>query len=139
MKELNKPKRPKGPYLYFVLDYYAKDKSKYNSYTEFLKQSKAIWESLSETEKQKYQDMFLDDKKRYELEMDEWEAKMVSEGRIDVVRHDTLAASSKPKRIIHPKPSEMSMKEKSSKHSASTKPKKPTSTTSSKNHPPNSE
>lgn len=132
LKELNKPKRPKGPYIYFVLEYYGKDKIKYDTFTEFLKQSKTIWENLPESEKQKFNDMYLDDKKRYELEMELWETKMISEGRLNLVRQQTLATTTKPTRAITKPPTNL-IKDKSPK-SANSK-----STTKSKRSYDNSE
>lgn len=98
-KEANKPKRPLGPFMYYLMELAKKENKKMN---EIVKEVKGKWELVPENEKKRYQDLYLQDKLRYEREMKEWEAKMIREGNKAIVRNTTLK-NSKPSRLIKAK------------------------------------
>lgn len=58
---------------------------------------KSSWQALPSQEQQKYVDMHTDLKKQYEVELGNWERKMIDEGHFDVVRRATV-------RRLKPKP-----------------------------------
>ncbi|GJQ72180.1 hypothetical protein Trydic_g3272 [Trypoxylus dichotomus] len=64
------------------------------------KKNRAVRKALKELNKPKRPK---DDKKRYELEMEEWETKMINDGKLDLVRTNTRIISTTPRRIIKPK------------------------------------
>ncbi|XP_022905122.1 transcription factor A, mitochondrial-like [Onthophagus taurus] len=105
-KDSNKPKRPKGPYMWYVTEKSSIDKQPLRT---LLSECKGKWMNMSESEKLKYTQMYEDDKKRYETEMEAWEGKMIEEGHLNVIRKSTLEdhkPKSKPKRNVEKKPKE---------------------------------
>lgn len=75
--------------------------------------------------------MYLDDKKRYDLEMEEWEVKMIKLGRTDLIRHNTLVSQTTPTRQIQSKQAKGRGSNKSDDSKSGTKSKETTSKSSS--------
>lgn len=98
-RKLNKaeerPKRPIGPYMQYLLETSKREGLKMN---EVLTSMKGKWNMLSDSEKERYKMMYEEDKKRYEAEMEVWEKKMMNEGKLSLVRRTTQLAY-KPSRL----------------------------------------
>lgn len=51
------------------------------------------WSGISDSEKQKYVEMHEKDKERYEKEITAWEARMIKEGNVDIIRKESQITS----------------------------------------------
>lgn len=102
-RDLHKPKRPLGPYMQFLME---KSKDEKENMVVLMQKYKGQFQLLPDAVKQKYVQLFEDDRKRYELQMKEWEQRMIAEGHEDLVRHASqprtphsrLSAVVKPKK-----------------------------------------
>ena len=65
---------------------------------EFVQTMRGTWQTLPDHEKQKYVDMYMDRKKQYDLEIANWEMKMIDAGHVNLVRRATVGRL-KPKEI----------------------------------------
>lgn len=82
-KETNKPKRPMGAYMIFSME---QSKKLNKSPLEASKQIKELWDKLTDSEKEKYKHQYQKGKQQYDIEMAQWEAKMIEQGHPEVVR-----------------------------------------------------
>lgn len=98
-KEEHKPKRPLGSFLFFVKDLLASEKLKDKKLADVLMVAKDRWGTMTHTDKEKYLKLTAADKSRYQKEMQEWEIKMIKEGKSDIIRKESRVITSKP---IHP-------------------------------------
>ncbi|GAA5871154.1 hypothetical protein JCM16303_001708 [Sporobolomyces ruberrimus] len=81
LKIEGEPKRPKTAYFFFLTEQREKgpDSEVLQGETRILEQSKlvaAAWRALSDSEKQHYNELYNQDKARYEEEKKEWDAKL---------------------------------------------------------------
>ncbi|KAF2883326.1 hypothetical protein ILUMI_22828 [Ignelater luminosus] len=88
-RESGKPKRPTGTFLFFIKDKWTLPENKNKKLTELLSLYKNEWNNISDSEKQKYIQMHEKDKQRYEKEMTAWEARMIKEGNMDLIRKES--------------------------------------------------
>jgi len=103
-RENAKPKRPTGTFLYFVKDKWALPENKDKKLAELLSAVKDEWNTMPVTKKEKYIKLSEADRKRYEKQMEEWEARMIKEGKSNMVRKDRqILSSSKPSHLDKPK------------------------------------
>ncbi|XP_017782568.1 PREDICTED: transcription factor A, mitochondrial [Nicrophorus vespilloides] len=94
-REMNRPKRPLGPYMQFLMEYARKSNM---NMKEVISSIKGKYQQLSESEKEVYVMRYEEAKARYEKEMVEWEAKMIEEGHVDVIRQ-IAQKENKPSRL----------------------------------------
>ncbi|KAJ8916820.1 hypothetical protein NQ315_005827 [Exocentrus adspersus] len=94
-KETHKPKRPVGPYACYLME---QSRVRNMPLKDLLASLKDEWANLPEDQKAKYQNQFKEEKKKYEAAMVEWEAKMIKEGKSDLIRVKS-AIESRPSRI----------------------------------------
>ncbi|KAI8353686.1 high mobility group box domain-containing protein [Mortierella sp. GBAus27b] len=76
VKDKNCPKRPRNSYIFFTLMKRDDIKKKHPEFkpTEITKMLGEEWQKLSETEKENYGNMAENDKKRYQSEMEAYDA-----------------------------------------------------------------
>lgn len=72
-----------GPYAHYLME---QSHIRNIPMKDLMTSLKDEWAKLSEIEKAKYKNQFLKDKEEYELAMAQWEAKMLKEGKNDLVR-----------------------------------------------------
>ncbi|EFA08515.1 transcription factor A, mitochondrial [Tribolium castaneum] len=87
VRENDKPKKPVGPYMLYLMEQ-AKVSNK--KYPQLMKELKGEWAELSPDEKSKYVEAAEKAKKQYEQDLSKWEMKMIEEGNEDLVRQSTL-------------------------------------------------
>ncbi|CAG0886638.1 unnamed protein product, partial [Cyprideis torosa] len=92
MEKEGKPKRPKLPFFRFI------EASGRKPGVETFKFCGQEWRSLSESAKQPFVEAYEVDKKKYSTDLASWEAKMLKEGKADLVR-----VSSRPKPAPKPR------------------------------------
>ncbi|CAG0908191.1 unnamed protein product [Cyprideis torosa] len=92
MEKEGKPKRPKLPFFRFI------EASGRKPGVETFKVCGQEWRSLSESAKQPFVEAYEVDKKKYSTDLVNWEAKMLKEGKADLVR-----ISSRPKPAPKPR------------------------------------
>lgn len=95
LRENEKPKRPIGAYMLFLLDQAKVHQNK--SYPELMKELKNPWANLDPTEKSKYVEAANKAKEQYKEDLEKWEKKMIEEGNEDLVRKSTLFSQTIPK------------------------------------------
>lgn len=61
---------------------------------------KEAWAHLSEQEKQRYQVLAVEAKKKYEAELAAWEKRMQEEGKEELVRKSTRVGEATPSRLV---------------------------------------
>ncbi|KAJ8943535.1 hypothetical protein NQ318_023046 [Aromia moschata] len=94
-KETNKPKRPMGPFMHYLVE---QGKVRNKPIKDLMSELSETWSKMPEGEKQKYRNLFLKEKEKYEQALVEWESQMLKEGRDDLVRAKTLGEK-RPSRI----------------------------------------
>ena len=74
-KDPNRPKRPKTSYLYFCEEKRPLVKNQHPEFKvgEIMKELGKMWKELPEDDKAKYNDLYQQDKARYEEELEEYE------------------------------------------------------------------
>ncbi|XP_044253829.1 transcription factor A, mitochondrial [Tribolium madens] len=87
LRENDKPKRPVGAYLLYLMD---QVKTQNKTIPELMKELKGEWAELPNEKKSKYVEAAEKAKKQYDQELKKWELKMVEEGKTDLVRQSTL-------------------------------------------------
>ncbi|CAG0898269.1 unnamed protein product [Cyprideis torosa] len=92
MEKEGKPKLPKGPFFRFI------EASGRKPGVETVKVCAQEWRSLSESAKHQFMRAYEADKKKYLSDLANWEAKMLKEGKADLVR-----VSSRPKPAPKPR------------------------------------
>ncbi|XP_030029345.1 transcription factor A, mitochondrial [Manduca sexta] len=83
-KELGKPKKPMSSYLLYIKS--RKDSIQGKTLKEYQEQVKADWFRLSESDKVKFEKEAQALMMKYKKDMEAWELKMISQGRVDLVR-----------------------------------------------------
>lgn len=99
-KETGKPKRPLTSYMRYVID---KTKGDSRPIKDVAADLKSGWASLSAQEKERYHNEYLQDKKRYEMEMKNYENRMLNQGREHLVRNKSLLDKGQPSRLSQSK------------------------------------
>ncbi|XP_014673269.1 PREDICTED: transcription factor A, mitochondrial-like [Priapulus caudatus] len=90
LKKLGKPKRPISQMAYYFQDRMLEwDHS--GTVTKYVQQCGDHWKSLSEAEKMHYKKRAEADRGRYDTAMHAWEARMLADGRPELLRTRTLA------------------------------------------------
>lgn len=92
--ETNRPKRAVNYYNYFLKDIMTTRKE---SLKQAMEIGKTEWPLLSDEQKQKYIDQGIADKNRYAKENKEWEAKLIKEGKFDLISSKKLIAKADAK------------------------------------------
>ncbi|RZC27719.1 HMG box domain containing protein [Asbolus verrucosus] len=87
VREHNKPKRPIGAYMLYILE---QSKLQNKKYVQLLSDLKGTWAEMSKEEKSKYIEAAAQAKKQYDEELRVWELKMIKNGNVDLVRYKTL-------------------------------------------------
>lgn len=85
-----------GAFMIFALE---RAKSENIPYKDLLTASKSKWHQLSQSEKQKYLNLYESEKVKYETELANWEAKMIKQGNVDLVRASSLVEKGKPSHL----------------------------------------
>ncbi|KAL1494064.1 hypothetical protein ABEB36_009722 [Hypothenemus hampei] len=86
-----RPKRPLSSFGLYVQDMHVKLGK---TVSELLAEMKIKWTSLPDADKQKYQDIYLQNKEQFEKDLAQWESKMIEKGKTDLVRAKTLKGTS---------------------------------------------
>ncbi|CAH0563315.1 unnamed protein product [Brassicogethes aeneus] len=91
-REHNKPKRPLTAYALYLTDL-CKQEGKH--LRDIFAEKKQAWSTLPQQEKDKYQDMYIKEKVRFEKELAAWEKKMREDGHEDLVgkKEEVIPAS----------------------------------------------
>lgn len=84
LKALGMPKRPPNAFILFFMDY-AKKNNVQGSYIKETGKVGAIWSSLSDSEKAKWNELAALKEKEYKVKLEEWETEMVSKGHLEVI------------------------------------------------------
>lgn len=101
-RDAERPKRPSSSYILFILE---QAKLTNSAPVKIILQGGAKWKSLTEEEKAKYFEQAQANKRKYEEEMSKWEAKMIQEGRQDMIRLSSRLL--KPPTVQRQKPKSM--------------------------------
>lgn len=90
-KELDKPKKIPSAFLRFLSEQRLKSPPPPSvSYQVFLKQVAEKWATLSDADKKPYFDAYHKEATGYKVALEKWEAKMLKDGNLDVVRSPLL-------------------------------------------------
>ncbi|XP_022207451.2 transcription factor A, mitochondrial [Nilaparvata lugens] len=92
-KDLGKPKRPVSSYLMYAAA--RKDQRGDLSLYEWQVQLSREWDQLSKEQKKPYEDQTKRDFENYKRELAIWEANMIKEGHLDIVRTEALEPKAK--------------------------------------------
>ncbi|KAJ8714946.1 hypothetical protein PYW08_004927 [Mythimna loreyi] len=95
-KELGRPKKPMSSYFLFIQS--RKEGFKGKDLKQYQEQVKKEWVKLTETEKAKFDKQAAELMAKYRKELEAWELKMISMGRMDLVRSKPLREK-KPKAV----------------------------------------
>ncbi|KAK5641810.1 hypothetical protein RI129_010357 [Pyrocoelia pectoralis] len=88
-RDTSKPKRPLTNFGYFIQEKRELPENKGQKLADLLNKYKEAWNKLSDDGKEKYTQMFKHDQERYHAEIKKWEAKMIEEGKENIIRKDT--------------------------------------------------
>lgn len=87
-KDLGKPKRAPSAFLVFASAERKKNpKTSNETVPTFIKKIGAKWNALNETEKKPFVEVAEKGLAQYKADLEKWEARMIKEGNVDVVRN----------------------------------------------------
>ncbi|CAL7948060.1 unnamed protein product [Xylocopa violacea] len=84
-----KPKRPLNAFFTYITSHKAEKDPNIHP-THWIQSMSRNWNALSEAEKEPYFTKAAQSMAKYNIDLDKWELKMISEGHPKVVRHKTL-------------------------------------------------
>ncbi|XP_028132635.1 transcription factor A, mitochondrial [Diabrotica virgifera virgifera] len=97
LKETHKPKKPQGPYLLYLQE---QSKIRNVPLNILIKTVKNDWAQVSDSQKEKYRAQYAKEHEKYEIELENWEKKMISEGHPELVRVKHRVPEERPSRIL---------------------------------------
>ncbi|XP_072378435.1 transcription factor A, mitochondrial-like [Diabrotica undecimpunctata] len=97
LKETHKPKRPQGPYLLYLQE---QSKIRNVPLNILMKTIKNDWAEVPESQKEKFKAQYAKENEKYELELEKWEKRMISEGHPELVRAKSKVPEERPSRIL---------------------------------------
>lgn len=100
MKDYQKPKKPIGAYMLYILDEVKSYPDK--TYIQLMSELKDKWAELSEGAKSKYITEAARRAEQYQEDLKKWENKMIQEGNEELVRRSTLEGKSAEKTTKKP-------------------------------------